>query len=217
MDGGCQSIDPAVEDALVASLTSSSLFPMPFTCIGVALFIACFMSKLQNKNTYLIGAAYSLFGLLETISLLYLIKKYYDTSIHGRLLATSDPTVEFEANKFLLLLVGLGMIYFINMLGLIAQTPILCGDVRFQQWLRNSFHKGFFTFITILSFLTSYKLKLIIFSKLFSFTCARSQLDSVQKFRVFNILSFLGVGQEILIIYVSAIIVASMNKALIGT
>lgn len=37
---------------------------MPFTCIGLAMFIACVMSKLQNKNTYLIGSAYSLSGLL---------------------------------------------------------------------------------------------------------------------------------------------------------
>ena len=53
---------------------------MPFTCVGLALFIACFMSKLQNKNTYLVGAAYSLFGILETVSLLYLAKVYYDTA-----------------------------------------------------------------------------------------------------------------------------------------
>ncbi len=57
-------------------MSSSSIFPMPFTCIGLAMFIACVMSKLQNKNTYLIGSAYSLSGFLETASIAYLIIKY---------------------------------------------------------------------------------------------------------------------------------------------
>lgn len=58
---------------------------MPFTCIGLSLFIACIMSKLQNKNTYLIGAAYSLSGLLETSSLIFLIIKYlnYNKSLQA--------------------------------------------------------------------------------------------------------------------------------------
>lgn len=50
---------------------------MPFTIVGVSVFVACLMSKLQNKNTYLIGAAYSLSGVVETGSLVYLVIKYY--------------------------------------------------------------------------------------------------------------------------------------------
>lgn len=49
---------------------------MPFTIVGVALFVAIFMSKLQNKNTYLVGSAYSLLGVLETASLVFLIISY---------------------------------------------------------------------------------------------------------------------------------------------
>lgn len=37
---------------------------MPFTIIGVSIFIACIMSKLQNKNTYLFGSAYVINGVL---------------------------------------------------------------------------------------------------------------------------------------------------------
>lgn len=51
---------------------------------------------------------------------------------------------------------------------------------------------------------------MIIFTKLFSFYCLRAQLDSVQKFRVFNFMSFLGVGHEGLVIYISAIIMATL-------
>lgn len=71
-------------------LSSTSVFPMPFVCIGFSLFIACLMSKLQNKNTYLVGAAYSLAGVLETASLVFLIIKYASyTNSHLPLTNTS--------------------------------------------------------------------------------------------------------------------------------
>ena len=60
----CITTDQSASQQQNIILSSSSVFPMPFTCIGLALFIACVMSKLQNKNTYLIGSAYSLSGLL---------------------------------------------------------------------------------------------------------------------------------------------------------
>lgn len=58
---------------------------MPFTCIGFSIFIAFLMSKLQNKNTYLIGSGYGLLGILETVSLAYLIIKYanYNKSLQA--------------------------------------------------------------------------------------------------------------------------------------
>lgn len=62
--GACISVSQNAEQQLTTTLTSSSVFPMPFTCIGVSIFIAFVMSKLQNKNTYLIGASYSLSGIL---------------------------------------------------------------------------------------------------------------------------------------------------------
>lgn len=51
------------------------------------MFIAFLMSKLQNRNTYLIGAGYGLLGVLETASLVYLIIKYIN---YGKLLQATE-------------------------------------------------------------------------------------------------------------------------------
>ena len=88
---------------------------MPFTIVGLVVFVACFMSKLQNKNTYLIGTAYALFGILETSSLAYMIWRYYQED-------------SFQWNYLQLFLIALGIIYVISLLGLIAQTPMLLFD-----------------------------------------------------------------------------------------
>ena len=84
------------------------------------------MSKLQNKNTYLIGAAYCLTGLLETCSLVYLVIRYvgYDQALKAGVGATGVPAV----GEFPLLTVGIIIIYVINLIGLIGQTPMLCSD-----------------------------------------------------------------------------------------
>ena len=58
-------------------LSSSTIFPMPFVIVGMSIFIACIMSKLQNKNSYLFGSAYVIAGILETGSLIYLVIRFY--------------------------------------------------------------------------------------------------------------------------------------------
>lgn len=58
--GNCKQSNSALTD----SLTTVTLFPLPFTIIGGIIFIACFISKLQNSNTYVIGVAYALFGFI---------------------------------------------------------------------------------------------------------------------------------------------------------
>lgn len=58
------------------SLTIGGVFPLPFTITGTIIFIACFMSKLQNRNTYITGVAYSLYGLIEIACLVYTILSY---------------------------------------------------------------------------------------------------------------------------------------------
>ena len=96
------------------------------------------------------------------------------------------------------------------MFGLIVQSIQLSGDEKFRKWLGIPFNTGFYAVIVIISALTSYKFKIIIFTKLFSFQCVRAQLEHVQKFRVFNFMSFLGVGHEGLVIYVSALIMITL-------
>ena len=109
------------EDELDRTLTSTSAFPMPFTIVGLVIFVACFMSKLQNKNTYLIGIAYSLFGILETASLGFMIWKYYSQN-------------DYDEDFMLLFLITLGIIYVLNTFGLIVQTPLLLFDDKFKKW-----------------------------------------------------------------------------------
>ena len=74
-NGGCQK-DNGLDDPLTGSLTIGGVFPMPFTITGSIIFIACFMSKLQNRNTYIIGVAYSLWGIIEVLCLALTIIKY---------------------------------------------------------------------------------------------------------------------------------------------
>lgn len=115
------------------------------------------MSKLQNTNTYLIGILYSLFGLIETGSMIYLTYQYFKLG----------PDV-YVLNYLFIMLAVLGAIYVLNVLGLVVQTPYLVGDGRFGQWLKTG-NRCFFAFVTILSLLINYKAKMILFSKLFKF------------------------------------------------
>lgn len=185
---------------------------MPFTCIGFSIFIAFLMSKLQNKNTYLIGSGYGLLGILETVSLAYLILKYanYNQSLQA------SPSAAPLANEFPLLAIGLIIIYSLNLIGFVAQTPILCSDTKFEGWLKSGVHKFIFIVVTLLSLLVNYKIKLFLFTKLFGFTSTRSQLESVQKFRSFNILSFLGVSHEIFVIYISIVMLSKLPTTILN-
>lgn len=58
------SANSTVASTLQSSLTSTSIFPVPFTIAAVFLAVACLMSKFQHSRTHLIGALYSLWGLL---------------------------------------------------------------------------------------------------------------------------------------------------------
>jgi hypothetical protein len=70
--------------------------------------------------------------------------------------------------------------------------------------------------ISFLALFTNYKLKLILFTKLFNFSIFKYQLDSVQKFNIFNAFSFIGVGHEGLIIYVTAIVLSRFSSQMGG-
>lgn len=123
------------------------------------MFIACCLSKIQNINTYLVGVAYAIFGFVETGVIAYLLVRYY-------LLGSTY----YEWNMVLLLLVVLGIIYLLNLVSLITQTILLCFDTRFSAWLAvYCSNRGFFGVITIFSMLINYKLKMVLFTKLFNF------------------------------------------------
>jgi len=49
--------------------------------------------------------------------------------------STSTTRSYYDSGNFLLLVITLGIIYFINLLGLIIQTILLCYDEKFHKWL----------------------------------------------------------------------------------
>jgi hypothetical protein len=64
-------------------------------------------------------------------------------------------------------------------------------------------HRCSFLFFSLVAFLTNFKLKLLMFSKLFRFSCLTAQLEDTHGFRIFNVLSFLGLLYEILFFYIA--------------
>lgn len=161
------------------------------------------MSKLQSNNTYLVGLLYALFGLIESGALAYLIYCYY--SVGSKLYVLN--------NLYILLAVG-GIIYLLNLLAFIVQTPYLLSDAKFSQWIRPSNNKCFFIFITLASLLINYKTKMILFSRLFRFSCMSSFLESINKFRIFNVFSFFGLLPEGLALYVCFICIIGFQNHL---
>lgn len=99
----------------------------------------------------------------------------------------------------------------LNLFGLLVQSYQLAKDSKFERWLGVRCNTVFYGIVVAVSAVTSYKFKLIVFTKLFSFKCVRAQLEHVQKFRLFNFLSFLGVAHEGLVIYVSALVLLSLS------
>ena len=59
----------AAEETLNQTLTSSDYFPVPFSIGGTFVGVACLMSKFQNHNTFLSGALFSLWAIMEMGSL----------------------------------------------------------------------------------------------------------------------------------------------------
>lgn len=199
-NGSCIKSSSLVQD-LTSSLTLGGVFPLPFTITASIVFVACFMSKLQNSNTYTIGIAYALYGLVETSVLAYTLLTYsYDQKVTASASAAGPGT---DYSRYLL--VALAAIGALNFLGLTLQSYQLAHDEKFRRWMGASCNCVCYGIVVVLSAVTSYKFKLIIFTKLFHFQCLRAQLEHVQKFRLFNLLSFLGVGHEGLVLYVGVL------------
>ena len=58
-----------------------------------------------------------------------------------------------------------------------------------------------FVFFTLFSLVTNFKFKMLMFTKLFRFSCLTAQLEDIQGFRVFNVMSFFGIIYECLYFY----------------
>ena len=100
-------------------------------------------------------------------------------------------------------------IYVTNLLGLLIQTPLLSNDLKFTKW--SSKHLIFYPILSIISLLSSYKLKLLLFTRLFTFRIFRAQLQNIQKFRIFNMMSFIGIGHEGMVFYATFIVLTKYS------
>jgi hypothetical protein len=159
---------------------------LPFTIATVLLSVAMLTSKFQDGSTRFMVACYSIFGTFESGSLFLTLILYLGD-------ASRSETVQ------ILLIISLSFIYIINFLGFLIITPYLLSDRKFMKWTssrakREDCRCNLFMFhvINVCSFLTNYKLKMLIFSRLFGFNCFNSRLEDIAKFRLFNVLSFIG-------------------------
>jgi hypothetical protein len=57
-------VNDTATSTLSASLSTSSIFPVPFSIGAAFLIIACLMSKFQHSRTDVIGSLYALWGML---------------------------------------------------------------------------------------------------------------------------------------------------------
>jgi hypothetical protein len=112
--GGCTAQSNPLNDTLTSSLTTGAVFPLPFTITGSIIFVACFMSKLQNKNTYILGVAYALYGVIETGCLVFTILKY----------EPKQDSTDFKV----FLIAALLAIAALNLFGLVVQSCQLARD-----------------------------------------------------------------------------------------
>eukprot|EP00919_Chromeraceae_sp_WS-2016_P000435 GHVR01001093.1.p1 GENE.GHVR01001093.1~~GHVR01001093.1.p1 ORF type:complete len:151 (+),score=4.51 GHVR01001093.1:2740-3192(+) len=88
-------------------------------------------------------------------------------------------------------LASLGFLYLLNIFAIIVQSSMLCSDRNFSSWINTTSNKVFYIFASLISLIINHKFRNIIFSRLFTFSVFSSQMDSVHKFKIFNIFSFL--------------------------
>lgn len=108
---------------LTSSLTTSSLFPVPFTIAAGFFAVACLMSKFQDDRTFISGALYSLCGLLEWGAVAFLLAYHY---LQSRAVQTLP---------YLMVAGGFAFNYFLNILFLFVQNISLRKDKRLKAWL----------------------------------------------------------------------------------
>ncbi len=71
------------------------------------------------------------------------------------------------------------------------QNIYLMGDESFSKWKNLGSNKCFYYISSFIGLLATHKFKNFIYCKMFNFLFLKARLDSVQKFRIFNIFSFL--------------------------
>jgi hypothetical protein len=166
-------------DIAQVSMTSSSSFPVPFTIAAIVVIIACLMSKLQFGNTFIPGAIFAILALLEWGALVCFLILY-----HIAFFATFSV-------PFFLALAALVYLYLVNLSALFLQNFSLYNDQPFTEWLKETTNKITVIITNIVATLLNHKFRNILFCKLFTFEFFTAQLESINKFKIINVFSFL--------------------------
>lgn len=114
------------------------------------------------------GTIYSLMGVVETLSVGYLILRIVSN------IGLKEKLEGYYEYVFVLFLVVVGWIYFTNLLAVVVQSCLLPNDKKFIKY--TSRHSITFITVSIISTLISYKFKMIIATRLFDFSCFKCQL-----------------------------------------
>jgi hypothetical protein len=149
---------------LTSSLTSTSLFPVPFTIAATFLAVACLMSKFQYDRTYVSGSLYALYGLLEWGATIFLLLYYF----------VQKGKINFLA--YLLICGGLALNYLLNFLFLCIQNCSLKKDRRLKGWLEGSCNSCWYYFVSFIGLIATNKFKNILFCKLFNLRILSAKL-----------------------------------------
>jgi hypothetical protein len=170
----------ATNQTLSSTLSTSSIFPVPFTIGAAFLIIACLMSKFQHTRTDIIGSLYALWGLLEWGAIVFLLLYYLKVMGSQNILKLS----------YLLVAGGFAWIYLLNFIFLFIQSFSLKKNKRFIMWMDGSLNTCWYGTITCLCLMTIGKFKFILFCKLFNFRSLSAKLDSVGGLRTLHAYSF---------------------------
>lgn len=119
------SLDIAAQN-LRDTLQITAVLPLPFTIVATFLFLCCLMSKIQNRDTYVTGVGYSIYGVAEASSLVYLFYIYNIGYFYRD---------DFSLYNLLGILT-ICMIGLLNLISLACVTPFLVADPEFKNWLR---------------------------------------------------------------------------------
>ena len=90
---------------------------------------------------------------------------------------------------------------------------MFCYDKPFRQWYSYGPNKCCTFFTNIVATLTCHKFRNIIFCKLFTFTVFTAQLDSVSKFKILNIFSFLSLLHSGGAIFAAAVALPNVTQS----
>lgn len=167
-------------ETLANSLTTSTIFPVPFTIGAAFLIIACLMSKFQHARTDIYGSLYALWGLLEWGSIVFLLLYYLQKMGSQSIFRLS----------FFLVAGGLAWLYLLNILFLFVQVFSLKKNRRFKMWLDGSINTCWYYAVNCICLLTIGKLKFIIFCKLFNFRSLSAKLDDIGALRSLHAYAF---------------------------